>query len=70
MSSKPLPSGRVMSKGNGFKERLSLFREMWYFIRCRKRWWLAPILIFLLLLSLFIVLTESSALLPFIYTLF
>ena len=59
-----------MSKGNRFKERLSLFREMWYFIRYRKRWWLAPILIFLLLLSLFIVLTESSALLPFIYTLF
>ena len=59
-----------MSKGNRFKERLSLFKEVWYFIRYRKRWWLAPILIFLLLLSLFIVLTESSALLPFIYTLF
>ena len=59
-----------MSKGRGFKEKLSLISEMWYFIRYRKRWWLAPILIFLLLLSLFIVLTESSALLPFIYTLF
>jgi hypothetical protein len=53
-----------------FKERLSIFGELWYFLRYRKRWWLAPILIFLFLLSIFIVLTESSALLPFIYTLF
>ena len=54
----------------GFKEKLSMFGEVWHFLRHRKRWWLAPILIFLLLLSLFIVLTESSAILPFIYTLF
>ncbi|OGC88020.1 MAG: hypothetical protein A2142_04450 [candidate division Zixibacteria bacterium RBG_16_48_11] len=59
-----------MGKGRAIKERLSIFRELWYFIRFRKRWWLAPILVFLLLLSLFIVLTESSAVLPFIYTLF
>lgn len=44
--------------------------ELWMFIRCRKRYWLLPILIFLVLLSLFIVLAEGSALAPFIYTIF
>ncbi|OGC78646.1 MAG: hypothetical protein A2Z27_00075 [candidate division Zixibacteria bacterium RBG_16_50_21] len=59
-----------MGRGRAIKDRLSILKELWYFIRFRKRWWLAPILVFLLLLSLFIVLTESSAILPFIYTLF
>jgi hypothetical protein len=39
-------------------------------MRVRKKWWLAPILVILLMLSLLIVLTEGSALAPFIYTLF
>lgn len=49
---------------------LALFAELWAFIRFRKRYWLLPILIFLFLLSLFIVLVEGSAVAPFIYTLF
>lgn len=52
------------------KDGLSLWKEIWYFIRFQKRWWLGPILIILFLLSFFIILTESSAILPFIYTLF
>lgn len=40
------------------------------FLMARKKWWLAPILVFLLLISLVIVLTEGSAVAPFIYTLF
>ena len=43
---------------------------IWGFLKVRKKWWLAPIVIFLLLLSLLIVLTEGSAIAPFIYALF
>jgi hypothetical protein len=50
--------------------RLSIFSEFWNFLRYRKRWWLGPIIFFLILLSLFIILTEGSAVMPFIYTLF
>ncbi|GJL51985.1 DUF5989 family protein [Candidatus Nitrospira salsa] len=44
--------------------------ELWDFMRERKKFWLAPILIMLLLLGGLIVLTEGSAVAPFIYTLF
>ena len=50
--------------------KLSIIREFWLFLRIRKKWWLLPIIIFLLLLGLLIVLTEGSAIAPFIYTLF
>lgn len=50
--------------------RLSIWREFWGFLRVRKKWWLAPIVIFLILLAALIVLAEGSALAPFIYTLF
>jgi len=43
---------------------------IWGFLRVRKKWWLTPIILFLLLISLLIVLTEGSAIAPFIYTLF
>jgi hypothetical protein len=49
---------------------LSIFGELWDFMRVRKKWWLGPLIIFLVVLGLFIVLTEGSALAPFIYTLF
>ena len=39
-------------------------------MKVRKKWWLGPIIFVLMLLSLLIVLTEGSALAPFIYTLF
>jgi len=48
----------------------SIFVEFWEFLRIRKRLWLAPIIIVLLLLGALIVFTESSALAPFIYALF
>jgi hypothetical protein len=51
-------------------ERLSILAELFRFLLHRKKWWLAPILILLVLLSLLIVLTEGSAVAPFIYTLF
>lgn len=48
----------------------SVVREFWTFLRTRKKFWLAPILIVLLLLSVLIVATAGSALAPFIYALF
>jgi uncharacterized protein DUF5989 len=50
--------------------KLSILGEFWSFLRVRKKWWLAPILILLLTLGLILVLTEGSALAPFIYSLF
>lgn len=50
--------------------RLSIFREFWEFLRVRKKWWLTPIIVMLLLLGLLIFFTQSSAVAPFIYTLF
>ncbi|NIP99719.1 MAG: hypothetical protein GWM98_04190, partial [Nitrospinaceae bacterium] len=49
---------------------LSLLAEFWGFLRTRKKWWLGPIVAILLLMSLLILLTEGSAVAPFIYTLF
>jgi len=50
--------------------KLGILRELWEFLRVRKKWWLAPILIMLILLGLLIFFTQSSAVAPFIYTLF
>jgi len=50
--------------------KLSILSEFWEFLRVRKKWWLAPIVIILLLLGALIVLTEGSAVAPFIYTIF
>jgi hypothetical protein len=48
----------------------SLIVEFWEFVRIRKRYWLLPIVIVMLLFSALIVFTESSSILPFIYALF
>ena len=50
--------------------KLSILGEFWSFLRVRKKWWLAPIVILLLALGLVLVLTEGSALAPFIYSFF
>jgi len=50
--------------------KLSILREFWDFLRVRKKIWLAPIVGVLLLLAILIVVTEGSALAPFIYALF
>ena len=52
------------------EKRPSLPKEFWLFLRVRKKWWLAPIIIFLFLLGALIIFTEGSAVAPFIYTLF
>ncbi|MBN1782260.1 hypothetical protein JW948_14095 [bacterium] len=50
--------------------KLSIMAEFWQFLRVRKKWWLTPIVIFLVLLGALIVLTEGSAIAPFIYAIF
>ncbi len=50
--------------------RLEIIKEFWQFLRERKRWWLAPIVIFLVLLGALLVFAKGSALAPFIYSLF
>jgi hypothetical protein len=50
--------------------KLSILAEFWQFLRVRKKYWLAPIVFVLLLLGLLIVVTQGSAVAPFIYTLF
>lgn len=49
---------------------IALAREFWLFLKVRKKWWLAPIVIVLGLVGLLILTTQGSALAPFIYTLF
>ena len=47
-----------------------LIQDLWVFLRFRKKFWLAPIIFVLLLLGALIVLSQGSAVAPFIYTLF
>ena len=47
-----------------------LIKDLWLFMRERKKFWLAPIIIVMLLLGILIVLAKGSAVAPFVYTLF
>lgn len=47
-----------------------LLKDLWGFMRERKKFWLAPIIFVMLVLGALIVLTQGSAIAPFIYTLF
>jgi hypothetical protein len=50
--------------------KLSILSELWEFLKVRKKWWLLPIILFLVLLGGLIILTQGSALAPFIYAIF
>ncbi len=60
----------MMSQTSKNMSKLRVLGEFWQFLKVRKKFWLAPILVVLLLLSLVIVLAQGSALAPFIYALF
>ena len=49
---------------------IDLLKDLWDFMRARKKFWLAPIMIVLLLLGALIVFAQGSAVAPFIYTIF
>ena len=57
-----------MARSSGNK--MSIFGELWSFMKVRKKWWLGPIVVTMVMLSALIVLTEGSAVAPFIYALF
>jgi hypothetical protein len=50
--------------------KLALAKEFWLFLRQNKKYWLLPIIIVLLLLSALLIFAQSSALAPFIYSIF
>ena len=79
----PQTEGRPVADGDGWltwqpcpainrtKEVSYMFlRELWDYMRVRKRWWLLPILVALLLLGGLVALTEGTVAAPLIYTLF
>ena len=49
---------------------MSLLKELWKFMRVRKKFWLLPIVIMMALFGGLIFLTQGSAIAPFVYTLF
>ena len=49
---------------------MSFIKELWAFMRARKKYWLLPIIVMMVLLGALIVLAQGSAVAPFIYTLF
>jgi hypothetical protein len=50
--------------------KITILKEFWNFLRVRKKFWLIPIVFFLLALGIVLVVAKGSALAPFIYTLF
>ncbi len=50
--------------------KFAIIKEFWSFLRVRKKWWLAPIVLCLVLLGALLVFAKGSALAPFIYSLF
>lgn len=48
----------------------ALIRELWAFLRVRKKWWLLPVMVIMLLVGALLIFAQGSALAPFIYTIF
>jgi hypothetical protein len=59
-----------MSFKKSVMEKVRFCAEFWDFLKVRKKWWLAPIIILCVFLGILMVLTHASALAPFIYTIF
>lgn len=49
---------------------MSFLKELWFFLKVRKKFWLLPIIIIMLLLGALLIFAQGSAVAPFIYTLF
>jgi hypothetical protein len=50
--------------------KLSIFAEIWAFMRVRKKFWLLPLILMIVLLGLILLFAQTSPLAPFIYTIF
>jgi hypothetical protein len=61
-------------RGDGARLNLRFFmeflRDLWLFLKERKKWWLVPLIILIVLIAVLVILGGTSALAPFIYTLF
>jgi len=60
-------SGRI---GKGFLSRMGILGELFGFLWQRKRWWMIPMVVVLVLFALLLVFAQGSVVAPFIYTLF
>jgi hypothetical protein len=59
-----------MGAGKRLMSKLGIFRELLVFLWRRKLWWMIPMIVVLILFGLLLIFTQSSAVAPFIYTLF
>jgi len=59
-----------MGIGKNIISKLGIFKELLVFLWQRKLWWMIPMIVVLVLLGLLLIFTQSSAVAPFIYTLF
>lgn len=59
----------VLMRRKGRKS-LDFIKEIWSYLKIRKKFWLAPILIFVVLVGSLLIMAQSSPVAPFIYTLF
>ena len=50
--------------------KLSIFKEFWDFLKIRKRYWLAPIVIIIFSIGALLIFAQTSVVAPFVYTLF
>ena len=50
--------------------KLSIFRDLWQFLRMRKKWWLLPLLLLIVFFGFILILAQGSPLAPFLYTIF
>jgi hypothetical protein len=50
--------------------KMSLIKEIWLYLRQNKKYWLIPIIFILIMMSVLLILAQSSALAPFIYSIF
>ena len=49
---------------------IDLFKDIWDFLKIRKKYWLAPLIITILIMGSLIIITQGSVVAPFIYTIF
>jgi hypothetical protein len=59
-----------MGAGKRLLSKLGIFKELLVFLWRRKLWWMIPMIVVLILFGLLLIFTQSSAVAPFIYTLF
>lgn len=60
----------INSKARTLMSQSGIFGELWSYMKVRRKWWLLPIIVVLLLVGMLLVFAQGSVLAPFIYTVF